>query len=272
MQRSVDTFRKWVKQCSCKNFITFLAVVFQLSMVNCNSVIAQENVILQDPIVGNVDVSASVSITLNPGFTAVAGSSLYAHIEPSQNADSAMFTVSPEFGNTPSSGTTAKNFVSVITYREALTAATSDSLKHSQTITYFDGLGRPIQVNEVGASPLGNDVIQPILYDNLGREKIKPLHYALAERSGAFLSNISETTVNNYYNSGTLAGVETNSRAYMETGFDNSPLNKVISSTGVGSAWASKPLLISYLSNENTIPGWHVNNDGTYSQNNYSAN
>jgi RHS repeat-associated protein len=272
MQRSVDTFRKWVKQCKNKNVTAILIVIFQLVVVNCISVLAQQNVILQDPIVGNVDVTASVSITLNPGFTAVAGSSLYAHIEPSQNSDSAMFTVSPEFGNTPSSGTNAKNFVSVITYREALTIATSDSLKHSQTITYFDGLGRPIQVNEVGASPLGNDVIQPILYDNLGREKIKPLQYALAERSGAFMSNVSESTVSNYYNSGTLAGVETNSRAYMETGFDNSPLNKVISSTGVGSAWASKPLLISYLSNENTIPGWHVDNDGTYSQNNYSAN
>ena len=91
------------------------------------------------------------------------------------------------------------NFIPVIDYREAQSSIPVDSFEHAQTITYFDDLGKPLQVINVGASALGNDIVQPVLYDNLGRENIKSLSYALGERSGKYQSAVTETTVNNYY-------------------------------------------------------------------------
>ena len=163
------------------------------------------------------------------------------------------------------------NFISVIDYREAQSSIPVDSFEHAQTITYFDDLGKPLQVINVGASALGNDIVQPVLYDNLGRENIKSLSYALGERSGKYQSAVTETTVNNYYVSNTPEGIEANNRAYTQIGFENSPLNRVVSQTGPGTAWANKPLLSNYLSNDASVSGWHVNDNGSFTGTTYSA-
>src|SRR5665213_380219 len=42
-----------------------------------------------------------------------------------------------------------------------------------QSIQYFDGLGKPIQAVQVKASPFGNDIVQPIVYDPYEREITK---------------------------------------------------------------------------------------------------
>jgi hypothetical protein len=41
----------------------------------------------------------------------------------------------------------------------------------AENITYFDGLGRPIQNIAVKATTAGTDLIQPIVYDDYGRIK-----------------------------------------------------------------------------------------------------
>ena len=58
-------------------------------------------------------------------------------------------------------------------------------------IQYFDGLGRPIQNVQVGSSPQGNDIIQHIAYDNLGRESRKHLPYT-AGVGGYFHENTEQ--------------------------------------------------------------------------------
>ena len=42
--------------------------------------------------------------------------------------------------------------------------------KSSETVQYFDGLGRPKQIVNVKASPLGRDVVTHIEYDAFGRQ------------------------------------------------------------------------------------------------------
>ena len=55
------------------------------------------------------------------------------------------------------------------------------------TITYCDGFGRPTQVVDVGASPDGNDQVQPIFYDTFGRDDVVSyLPYVAATSSGAY--------------------------------------------------------------------------------------
>ena len=131
---------------------------------------AQSDLILQDVILGKAEVSAPGSITLKPGFQAKEGSNFHAFIGANQGQNSSLTVTSPSSSTTPAAGSTGMNYVKTITYREAKTSVPTGSFKNSEEIQYMDGLGRPRQTVQVGASPLGNDIIQPVLYDDFDRE------------------------------------------------------------------------------------------------------
>src|SRR5690554_436447 len=60
----------------------------------------------------------------------------------------------------------------------------------TETIQYFDGLGRPMQHVAFQASPDEHDIVTPVGYDNFGREDTKYLPYALTTiNNGAFVTN-----------------------------------------------------------------------------------
>ena len=110
-----------------------------------------------------------------------------------------------------------------------------------ETIQYFDGLGRAKQVLNVKASPLGNDVVTKIEYDNFGRQTKDYLPVPQQGSSngaiyGDPLANVSSTPY----------GTE---KIYSEKTFDNSPLDKVIAMTQPGNDWQSKPVLYDYKTN-----------------------
>lgn len=69
----------------------------------------------------------------------------------------------------PSGVSTTENYVYSRTYLEAVTASDSTA-KQVQGIQYFDGLGRPKQSIAIKASPLGRDIVTPIVYDGFGRQ------------------------------------------------------------------------------------------------------
>jgi hypothetical protein len=46
------------------------------------------------------------------------------------------------------------------------------------TRMYYDGFGRPVQTVAMQASPSQKDMIQPVVYDNLGRQTISYLPYS----------------------------------------------------------------------------------------------
>ena len=54
----------------------------------------------------------------------------------------------------------------------------------SESIQYFDGLGRPLQNITIRMSPSHHDMIQPFAYDQFGRESIKYLPYVSLEDNG----------------------------------------------------------------------------------------
>src|SRR5690606_25355632 len=58
--------------------------------------------------------------------------------------------------------------------------------QRQQQITYFDGLGRPMQIVTTQGSPEGKDLVQPIVYDQFGREAEKYLPYTSSEESGTY--------------------------------------------------------------------------------------
>lgn len=110
------------------------------------------------------------------------------------------------------------------------------------TIDYFDGLGRPIQTAYLGASPStynSNNVIQFYEYDNQGLQKKSYLPYMATSNvtavNSVFRANaLSEQA--NFYNDG-QNDVVVDLRPFVESEFENTPLNRVLNSFGPGKLW-----------------------------------
>jgi hypothetical protein len=140
-----------------------------------------------------------------------------------------------------------------------LTAVTNESgipdlpiEKHSQTIQYVDGLGRPIQSVTTQGSPTKQDVIQPVVYDDFGREVRKYLPVTTGS-DGVFKSNLFD--VNGYYVPTTytnaLNKVAVDQKPYSESVLESSPLGRVLKQGSPGTDW--QPNSDSYSMTDNTL-------------------
>ncbi|QKJ32456.1 putative Ig domain-containing protein [Mucilaginibacter mali] len=151
-----------------------------------------------------------------------------------------------------------ENFILTYTPRTEIsdnTLLASSSVGNvNQSITYFDGLGRPMQSVELKGNGDGTkDLIQPIAYDEYGREVKKYLPYttaagdALSYRSNALTSGYG---VDHFYNptgatsgtqqldgSGTPIGVVNIPYPYAQTRFEASPLSRAVEQGAPGDAW-----------------------------------
>ena len=103
-----------------------------------------------------------------------------------------------------------------------------DGSKKSETIQYFDGLGRPKQTIQVKSTPLGQDLVMPVTYDQLGRQTRSILPVPMPT-SNLGIQNVSEATANAYY------GVP---NAYSEQKLEASPLARVLETASPGNDWA----------------------------------
>jgi hypothetical protein len=117
--------------------------------------------------------------------------------------------------------TASENYIYTKVYLSA------DGSKKSESIQYFDGLGRPKQVIQAKATPLGQDLVVPIVYDDLGRQtkNILPVPLPTANLG---IQTVSEASVNAYY------GV---SNAYSEQKLEASPLARVLEVASPGTEW-----------------------------------
>ncbi|WP_114822572.1 DUF6443 domain-containing protein [Chryseobacterium sp. KLBC 52] len=134
--------------------------------------------------------------------------------------------------------TNTENYVYSKTY---LSDPTLANVKSTETVQYFDGLGRPKQIVNVKASPLGKDVVIPIKYDPFGRQvqDYLPIPQGSTLNGGIItdpLANISSTPY----------GTE---KIYSEKILENSPLDRVLTQKQVGTAWDNKPVQFGYDAN-----------------------
>ena len=144
----------------------------------------------------------------------------------------------------------------------------------SEQIVYFDGLGRPIQKTHVAGSPSGKDIIQPIVYDELGRIQQEYLPFAYDQMGldmpGAYRTDpITEqkSFYQTYYE-------EDPDYTFGEKIFDGSPLNKVMKQGFPGEHWdaeTGRPVEYSYLSNSESVEAFYlmVSEDGELSKPGY---
>jgi RHS repeat-associated protein len=148
-----------------------------------------------------------------------------------------------------------QNFIRVRTPRTNITtesqletqAATKESVETS--IQYFDGLGKPIQTVQKQGSSSGMDIVQPAIYDPYGREAQKYLPYAATTSDGSYKTDAftAGAGVLKFYNptgtgtSGTQQaigiGLVVNPVPFAQTGFEPSPLNRVIEQGAPGTPW-----------------------------------
>jgi RHS repeat-associated protein len=159
------------------------------------------------------------------------------------------------------SQTTTKNFVQSTSYQ----VPTQDGNTHAisgtnlqdddkiETITYFDGLGRPIQSIAKQAGGNKQDIITPVEYDAFGREVKSYLPFANAAQApgsgslnfnnhNTLIQNLESFYANKFPEDAVSSGVI---NAYSEKFFEASPLNRVLEQAAPGNDWA--------LSNGHTI-------------------
>jgi hypothetical protein len=122
--------------------------------------------------------------------------------------------------------------------------------KKNISTTFFDGLGRPMQTVNWKASPKYQDIIQPIVYDEYGRETTKYLPYVDGGNDGNYRSNellqreqedYYETSSQfKFYQSGNAMHPDNVASDLKPSSFsflDRSPLNRVLQEGAPGTTW-----------------------------------
>ncbi len=113
-----------------------------------------------------------------------------------------------------------------------------------ENITYFDGLGRAVQRVYWQASPQFTDVVEPVDYDNLGRQNITYLPYVSSDKNSQFKENAIGLPDNYatsdhklFYANGLTDKVQDDNAPYTETKFEPSPLNRIVKQGIAGTVW-----------------------------------
>lgn len=131
--------------------------------------------------------------------------------------------------------TQSENYIKTTTYKTATTTSIAFPAinQASQSITYFDGLGRPLQQIASKQSANGKNIITPIEYDGFGRQAKDFLPYVNQGASGLDYEANALTDVMNY---ASYAG----QNPFSQKMFESSPLNRVMKQAAPGTItdWA----------------------------------
>ncbi len=149
-----------------------------------------------------------------------------------------------------------KNYVHTTVPQTAVTIADMENVSCAnandvdntiESVTYYDGLGRPIQQRAIKASPDGKDIVTHMQYDAYGRQAKQHLPFEANNTIGSYKTVDVNTDINAYYKntySDDFPGITTNLgdvNAYSESVFEASPLNRVTEQGAPGKAWKADP-------------------------------
>ena len=158
--------------------------------------------------------------------------------------------------------TNTENWVKTTTYKVPTTVvANPSSAQKVVNVSYFDGLGRPIQNVAHQQSNSGKDIVTHIEYDAFGRQTREYLPFVA---DGAASLDIKSNQVASFYSStdplrtGSV-NFPTTAFPYSEKLFEASPLNRVFEQAAPGESWelnASEKhtIRLDYQTNEFTGP------------------
>jgi hypothetical protein len=133
---------------------------------------------------------------------------------------------------------TSYNFIRVRNIQKAgvTDTVTADGLTSpydvAQVTQYYDGLGRLIQTVAKQASPLQNDMVKPVVYDNFGRQATDYLPYTATTNDGNFKPTALQDQET--FNSNQFPGEEV---YYGQISYEASPLNRPLVGYAPGESW-----------------------------------
>lgn len=178
----------------------------------------------------------SKNVIYNNGAAFIAKSKIY---DPN-NPDPVI--TNPPVAYNPASD---ENYIYTRTYLAPVTQS-NNYAPQMQSITYFDGLGRPKQNIAIKSTPGGNDLVTPIVYDGFGRQTLDYLPIPVSTLNGS-IQPTTGSNIDPYYWSLGVGG-----NAFSEKKLENSPLDRVLEQYGPGDDWRnnSKRTTFDYMANE----------------------
>ena len=200
----------------------------------------QEHKILYNYNANKPEEVASGSVTLKPPFTVPEGNVFRAYISNLQQSQTFMAVPNAAYNYKSIKGFNVPG----IKTASQVTQNTFTTAEVAQSIEYMDGLGRPIQQVVPYGSVTGKDVIQPIAYDNAGRQPKSYQPYSASNgppgnyRPEA-LTNINGYTGSeqyNFYQNGTVGNFKATNYPYAEKLVDPAGINQ-IEQGSIGSSW-----------------------------------
>jgi len=133
------------------------------------------------------------------------------------------------------------NFVYTVAPKKPVQSGNFNSLtkeEMSQNVTYFDGLGRPIQTIAIGQGAEGQDIITPMEYDPFGRQVKEFLPYASANGGNSYPKidlTAAITAAQGFYST---EKYENTANPFSQKQYEPSPLNRVLKQAAPGTSWA----------------------------------
>jgi RHS repeat-associated protein len=117
---------------------------------------------------------------------------------------------------------------------------TEDCTKKTESVQYFDGLGRLQQSIAVKATPSGKDIAVPMEYDAYGRQvkSYLPVPQSGTQNGALYVDPLASAS--------SQYGAE---KIYAEKVLESSPLGRPQEQKQIGNDWASHPVQFSYAAN-----------------------
>ena len=175
-----------------------------------------------------------------------------------------LLSVGESFGQT-------RNYIRKTVYLGRYTTPQADPPIDSamREITYYDGLGRPVQTVSVRANPgRDKDVVTPVTYDGFGRQDRDYLPYATATGVGGAFKAAALADQAAFYNAPPTGVVQIAASggvtpSFGQRKYEPGPLSRVFEQGFPGQAW--QPAASRGTSGRTVVPEQALNNDVAFS-------
>lgn len=202
-----------------KRLILLLVFVTSKTFAQIPANIVKSN----ETISGTVTLVATQSIVLKPNTIIPAGSTFVARI----NTDAL-------------SNASNENYIYSRTFQTPVTSVSNplNDKEVIESISYFDGLGRPKQNIAIKGSPERQDIITHIGYDSFGRQEKDYLPYSSNDGSFGTFRATAENLTRVYYSVNYPQDITGVSNPFSQKRFEEAPLSRVLKQAAPGTAWA----------------------------------
>ena len=175
----------------------------------------------------------------DPAFTISACTQPSGYVDNNLDQCPTVFGVSANNGCPPAGALSDENYIHTIVPRTGTTdVSTLADNEKMESVTYFDGLGRPMQSVGIRSGGGGEDIITHIGYDEFGRQNKEFLPYSKNTGHGLYRTDALSATNAHYLATRYTADIDPAlPNPFSEKEFESSPLNRVLKQAAPGHDW-----------------------------------